>query len=100
MTSGQVDPNPKPVKSRRTVWKTGLVLVYKSDGDKWFEYNMADNEITHKYRQVSEKDDEVVLYDIERKFFIKPTTDYIYFGHSPNKVDRRFNDGNLIEFTA
>lgn len=88
-------------ENRRTIWKTGIVLVYKANvGSNWFEYNMADDEITHTYKELSRKNDEVVLFDIERKFYIKPTSLYIFCGSSETSVDKRFNDGNWIEWTA
>jgi hypothetical protein len=86
--------------NKRRVWKTGTTLVYKSEGNKWFEFEMDRNEITHSYQQVAEANDEVILFDIDRHFYIKPTSDHIYFGYDQANVNQRFNNGNWVEFTA
>lgn len=93
-------PQTLESKNSRTVWKSGSMLVFKSVDGSWLEYSINDNSITHKYEQISQQDDEVLLFDKERNFFIKPTSDHIYFGMYATTCDRKFNDGNWVEFTG
>lgn len=91
----------KEKEEKRIIWRTGLVLVYKSrEDDVWHEYNMFDDEITQTYREIYRQDDEVVMFDINRKFYIKPKTSFIYSGTSMRKVDHQFGDGEWIEWTG
>ena len=94
--------NDNPVWQRpaRTVWKIndGETLIYKKPNGMWVEYENDDRKITHTYRQISDQDDEITLFDIDRKFFLKLTADFVYFGRAPTKVETVFNDGTWVEF--
>lgn len=88
--------------NRRRIWKMGVLIIYKAnEGSHWFEYNLASDEIEHTFKEILRRGDQVILLDIERpSFYVRTKANCIYFGDSPTKIDKKFNDGDWIELTA
>ena len=90
----------QPTQFRKMIWKRNdhYTIIYKDKDNLWYEYEYDKREKTHRYKQDSELNDEIIIYDIDRRFFLKMSSKYVYFGHSPEAVNKVFNDGTWIEF--
>ena len=69
--------------------------LYHSHDDVWFE--KSNRKVTHKYKQLSEKNDEVILFDVVRKSYIKLNKSFIFYGDALDKVCL-FNKGTWVRF--
>ena len=94
-----------------TVWKTGKsirkgsgrTLIYKTLNDEttWLEYEIDQKEVTHRYRQISSKDDKLCIFDIDRNFFLMLTNEFAYCGKFPvrsNMFDIVTDNGQYYVF--
>jgi hypothetical protein len=94
-----------------TVWKTGKsskkgsgrTLIYKtlSDETTWLEYEIDQREVTHRFRQISSKDDKICIFDFDRNFFLILTNEFAYCGKfpvRPNMFDTVTGNGQYYVF--
>lgn len=98
---------------KKTVWKTnktaapnsGRTLLYKtlSDAITWHEYEIHLDKVTHRYKQIAARDDKLCIFDMDRKFFLMLTNDFVYYGKVPvreNNFDAVIDSGAYSVFNS
>jgi hypothetical protein len=100
--SACIDKNVKMLP--KAVFKTHCdeMLIYEvldKEKRKWRAKFIGQEIHEHEYDLVSERQNEITLFDLKKKIFIRISpTGWLFFGPTPLHVDRLFNTGEWIEF--
>ena len=75
----------------------GKIYLKKNDDKKWGEYNTLNNEKIATYLYVEEKKDYILLYDENRKLFLKFTDNECFWGYTKETTNTKQYTGKWID---
>ena len=80
----------------RPVWTTPFsqLSFFKTRDNRWFEKFRNKKNPEHVYKEwlTSESNKEIVLFDIDRHFFVKLTDQGGWYGNAPNQINIAFSE--------